>query len=100
MYGKGNAADCRKHVQKMNMDRGQKEQEEVTRGQKECDEMARGQKECDEMARGQKEREEMARGQKEREEMVKLAMENHHPPQDYASTFQTSEQAPDEMVCV
>lgn len=29
MYGKGKAADCRKHVQKLNMMRGEKEQAEI-----------------------------------------------------------------------
>ncbi len=62
VYGKGKAAVCRKHVQTLNMKRG--EQEKAT------------------------------------EFSVAMAMQENHPPEDYASTFQTSDHLQeDELVC-
>lgn len=51
VYGKGRAADCRKHVQTLNMRRGEREKATAT-----------------------------------------IATQENHPPEDYASTFDTSDQ--------
>ena len=58
MYGKGKAADCRKHVQKLNMMRGEKEQAEIH-----------------------------AHLSSNHPPEIHAHLSSNHPPEDYASTF-------------
>ena len=111
MYGKGTARDCRKHVQKLNMARGEVERgmfrDEgsggvVGRGhrtQGECErDMLQDEGGGGVVVRGERERStDRDRGEGKRREL-----RGSHPPCDYANTFttQTASKETENVVCV